>query len=64
MTDGLYALQALPAVQNPRERRRHAATPPNVGGRVVVRAIHLGAQTLLARITALVEEAQTGKAAI
>ena len=34
----------------------------NTGGRLVVRATHLGAHTLLARITALVEQAQTGKA--
>jgi len=36
----------------------------NVGGRLVVRATRLGSDTLLARITALVEQAQTGKASI
>ncbi|MDT7672818.1 MAG: P-type Cu+ transporter [Pseudonocardiales bacterium] len=36
----------------------------NVGGRLVVRASRLGSDTLLARIAALVEQAQTGKASI
>lgn len=36
----------------------------NVGGQLVVRATRLGADTLLARITRLVETAQTGKAAV
>jgi Cu+-exporting ATPase len=36
----------------------------NVGGRLVVRASRLGSATLLARIAALVEQAQTGKASI
>ncbi|WP_435531232.1 heavy metal translocating P-type ATPase [Ruania suaedae] len=35
----------------------------NVGGRLVVRATRVGADTQLARIAALVEEAQNGKAA-
>jgi Cu+-exporting ATPase len=36
----------------------------NVGGRLVVRATRLGQDTLLARIAALVEQAQAGKAAV
>jgi Cu+-exporting ATPase len=36
----------------------------NAGGRLVVRAAAVGAQTQLARITRLVEEAQTGKAPV
>ncbi len=36
----------------------------NVGGRLVVRATRIGADTQLARIAALVEEAQNGKAAV
>ena len=36
----------------------------NVGGRLVVRATRVGAQTALAQIARLVEEAQTGKAQV
>jgi Cu+-exporting ATPase len=36
----------------------------NVGGRLVVRASRVGSDTLLARIGALVEQAQTGKAEV
>jgi len=36
----------------------------NVGGRLVVEATRIGADTALARITKLVEEAQSGKAAV
>ncbi len=36
----------------------------NVGGRLVVEATRVGAETRLAQITALVEQAQTGKAAV
>ncbi|UFU06938.1 heavy metal translocating P-type ATPase [Ruania halotolerans] len=36
----------------------------NVGGRLVVRATRIGADTQLAKIAALVEEAQNGKAAV
>lgn len=36
----------------------------NVGGRIVVRTTRVGAETRLAQITALVEQAQAGKAAV
>jgi Cu+-exporting ATPase len=36
----------------------------NVGGRLVVRATRIGAETRLAQIAALVEQAQSGKAAV
>jgi Cu+-exporting ATPase len=36
----------------------------NVGGRLVVRATKIGADTALAQIAKLVEDAQTGKAAV
>ena len=41
-----------------------AAATVNLGGRLVVRAQRVGSETALARITALVEEAQVGKAPV
>ena len=46
--------------------RRHASPAPrvNAGGRLVVRATRVGADTQLAQMARLVEEAQSGKAEV
>jgi Cu+-exporting ATPase len=52
--------ESVPVEVGPGDRVIGATT--NVGGRLVVRATQVGAQTQLAQMARLVEEAQTGKA--